>query len=55
MGHMNEFIQQRYIDINKKRSVDDLLQLMIDAIHSGEVWILIIKNFNRINYYQLNY
>jgi len=37
--HMHEFIQQRFIDINKKQSVDDLLQLMIDAVHSDKVRI----------------
>jgi hypothetical protein len=39
VGHMHEFIQQRYIDINQKKSVDDLLQLMIDAVHSDKVSI----------------
>jgi len=37
MGHMNEFIQQRFIDINQKKSADDLLQLMIDSVHSDKV------------------
>jgi hypothetical protein len=37
VAHMNEFIQQRFIDINKKKSVDDLLQLMIDSVHSDKV------------------
>jgi hypothetical protein len=41
IGHMHEFIQQRYIDINEKKSVDDLLQLMIDAIDSNEVRIIL--------------
>lgn len=40
IGHMDEFIQQRFIDIKQKKSVDDLLQLMIDAIHSDKVFSL---------------
>jgi hypothetical protein len=43
--HMHEFIQQRYIDINKKKSIDDLLQLMIDAVHSDKVRIVFFLNF----------
>ena len=39
MGHMHEFIQQRFIDHDQKKSVDDLLQLMIDAIHSDKVFL----------------
>jgi hypothetical protein len=37
MGHMHEFIQQRFVEMNTKKSVDDLLQLMIDAVHSDKV------------------
>lgn len=35
--HMREFIQQRFIDIDQKKSSDDLLQLMIDAVQSDKV------------------
>jgi cytochrome P450 len=38
--HMHEFIQQRFIDLNQKKSVDDLLQLMIDAVHSEKDQLL---------------
>ncbi len=38
MGHMHEFIQQRFIDINHTKSADDLLQLMIDSVHSDKVY-----------------
>ena len=38
--HMHEFIQQRFINIDQKKSVDDLLQLMIDTIHSEKVSII---------------
>jgi hypothetical protein len=37
VGHMHEFIQQRFIDINQKKPADDLLQLMIDSVHSDKV------------------
>ena len=40
IGHMHEFIQQRFVDLKQKRSVDDLLQLMIDAVQSDKVFIL---------------
>ena len=58
--HMHEFIQQRYIDMNKKKSIDDLLQIMIDALHSDKVRIVLfylfyLNDFHRINYYQMNY
>lgn len=35
--HMHEFVQQRFINIEKKKTTDDLLQLMIDAVHSNKV------------------
>ncbi|CAF3981022.1 unnamed protein product [Rotaria sordida] len=38
--HMYEFIQQRYIDLNKKKSVEDFVQLMIDAVHSDKEQLL---------------
>jgi len=61
--HMHEFIQQRFIDINQKKSVDDILQLMIDSVHSDKVHRVLLVRFyvnrffylNRINYHQLNY
>jgi hypothetical protein len=37
VGHMHEFIQQRLVTMNKEKSVDDLLQLMMDAVHSDKV------------------
>jgi hypothetical protein len=41
MGHMHEFVQQRYVDMSKEKSVDDLLQLMLDAVHSDKVLIVL--------------
>ncbi|CAF0846572.1 unnamed protein product [Adineta steineri] len=41
MEHMHEFIQQRSIDEDhQKKSIDDLLQLMIDAVHSNKDQLL---------------
>ncbi|UJR16556.1 hypothetical protein I4U23_003457 [Adineta vaga] len=36
MEHMHDFIQQRFIDIKSQKPTDDLLQLMIDAVHSDK-------------------
>ena len=62
MEHMHEFIQQRFVDLNHNKSADDLLQLMIDAVHSDKVctskfisFRLYREIFNRIIYYQRNY
>ena len=40
--HMYEFIQQRHIDLNKRKSVEDFVQLMIDAVNSDKVYIIVL-------------
>ena len=38
VGHMHEFVQQRFSDEDqKKKPTDDLFQLMLDAVQSDEV------------------
>ena len=39
-AHMHEFIKQKLTDMDKNEPVDNLLQLMINAVHSDKVRIL---------------
>jgi hypothetical protein len=53
IGHMQEFIQQRYIDLSKKKSSEDLLQLMIDAIALNEVHSVLRHKFYLDEFFNL--
>jgi len=45
LEHMHEFIEQRLHDINTNKSADDVIQLMVDAVHSNKVGHIFLRRY----------